>query len=92
MWLGSDWDGTIGLDGLDGTWAGTIKGVLYPDGSSDSQIVLTGDGAYEDLTAILHLRGSMSGLDMPGVGEEPFSDGQLRGFIRNGPVVNWEDF
>ena len=91
-WLGSDWDGTIGLEGPDGRWTGTIKGVLYPDGSSDSQIVLTGDGAYADLGAILYLRGSMSTLDEPAVGEEPFSGGELRGFIFTGPFVDWEDF
>ena len=92
VWLASDWDGTFGLVGTDGTWAGTIKGVLYQAGSSDSQIVLTGDGAYEDLTAVLYLRGAMSGLDEPEVDEEPFSGGELRGFILSGPVVDWEDF
>ena len=66
--------------------------MLYPDGSSDSQIVLTGDGAYEDLGAILYLRGSMSTLDEPAVGEEPFTGGELRGFIFTGPFVDWEDF
>ena len=85
VWLASDWDGTIGLDGSDGTWTGTIKGVLYPDGSSDSQVVLTGDGAYEGLTAVLYLRGTMSSLEEPGVDEEPFSGGELRGFILSGP-------
>jgi hypothetical protein len=44
---------SIRLDGLDGSWVGTGVGLAYPDGSSQRQDVLVGEGAYEGLFAVL---------------------------------------
>ena len=45
---------SIRLDGPDGAWVGTGVGLAYPDGTSEGQDVLVGEGAYEGLTAVLH--------------------------------------
>lgn len=45
---------SIRLDGADGAWVGTGVGLGYPDGTSEGQDVLVGEGAYEGLTAVLH--------------------------------------
>ncbi len=45
---------SIRLDGPDGAWAGTGVGLAYPDGTSEGQDVLVGEGAYEGLTAVLY--------------------------------------
>ena len=45
---------SIRLDGPDGAWVGTGVGLVYPDGTSEGQDVLVGEGAYEGLTAVLH--------------------------------------
>ena len=45
---------SIRLDGPDGAWVGTGVGLSYPDGHSEGQDVLIGEGAYEGLIAVLH--------------------------------------
>jgi len=62
---------SIRLDGPDGAWVGTGVGLAYPDGTSEGQDVLVGEGAYEGLIAVLYCgtdmgcTGSIIEGDMP---------------------------
>jgi len=42
----------VRLDGPDGSWAGTARGVAGADGTTQLQYALTGEGAYEGLSAL----------------------------------------
>jgi hypothetical protein len=62
---------SIRLDGPNGAWVGTGVGLAYPDGTSEGQDVLVGEGAYEGLIAVLYCgtdmgcTGSIIEGDMP---------------------------
>jgi hypothetical protein len=45
---------SLRLDGPDGSWVGTGVGLSFPDGTSQGQDVLVGQGAYEGLFAVLY--------------------------------------
>lgn len=42
----------VRLDGPDGSWAGTARGVAGADGTTQLHYALTGEGAYEGLSAM----------------------------------------
>jgi hypothetical protein len=52
----------VRLDGPDGSWTGTATSLYsLPDGTGSGFMVLTGEGAYEGLSAVL--QGDPTGLD-----------------------------
>jgi hypothetical protein len=53
---------SIRMDGAEGSWVGTGVGLSRPDGSSQGQDVLVGEGAYEGLFAVLNC-GNETGCD-----------------------------
>jgi hypothetical protein len=53
---------SIRMDGADGSWVGTGVGLSRPDGSSQGQDVLVGEGGYEGLFAVLNC-GTATGCD-----------------------------
>jgi len=53
---------SIRMDGADGSWVGTGVGLSRPDGNSQGQDVLVGEGAYEGLFMVLNC-GSETGCD-----------------------------
>jgi hypothetical protein len=93
-WGGSVWSGTMGLEGRDGSWVGTITGMQYPDGTSVTHAILTGEDAYAGLTAILDMRAILAVADweqdVSGPRDDeidgPILKGEIEGLIFKGPL------
>ena len=58
------WNATHRLDGPEGAWSGTERGLFLPDGERVGLLVLTGEGANEGLSAVLVTSMGSSWRDM----------------------------
>ena len=59
--------GVVGIDNEDGAWRGTSLGYTTPQWGAYSQNFLSGEGAYEGLSAILFLMDNGTDLDVEGM-------------------------
>ena len=61
--------GLAGIDNEDGSWRGPLYGYMTPDGRADSLALLSGDGDYEGLSAIMFVldNGTGSSYDVHGM-------------------------